>query len=217
MEQIKLVIFDMDGLLFDTERPSYLAMKEILENEGYEFLLDHYRQLIGLTTVNSNQVLQKLYGNEFQFESLRGAYHKRFSEILDTDGLMIKPGAEQLLNAIERKGLKKCIASSSSRETIERYLKKAGLESRFDLYVSGHEVKRGKPHPDIFLEACKRVNETPESAIVLEDSLNGLKAAYEANIHCILVPDLIEPNDEIKEKAFAIVTDLEEVINIIGL
>jgi HAD superfamily hydrolase (TIGR01509 family) len=215
MEQLKLVIFDMDGLLFDTEWPSYLALKEVMEKEGYEFLLEHYKQLIGLTHDHSTLVMQKLYGSDFQYNN--EAYRKRFNEILDTDGLMIKSGAEQLLDWLDRKGLKKCIASSSSRETIGRYLKKAGLESRFDLYVSGQEVPFGKPHPDIFLEACKRANEAPESAIVLEDSLNGLKAAHAANIPCIVVPDLIEPNEEFTEKAFSIVSDLEEVINIISV
>lgn len=215
MEQLKLVIFDMDGLLFDTEWPSYLALKEVMEKEGYEFLLEHYKQLIGLTHDHSTLVMQKLYGSDFQYNN--EAYRKRFNEILDTDGLMIKSGAEQLLDWLDRKGLKKCIASSSSRETIGRYLKKAGLESRFDLYVSGQEVPFGKPHPDIFLEACKRANEAPESAIVLEDSLNGLKAAHAANIPCIVVPDLIEPNEEFTEKAFSIVSDLEEVINIINV
>lgn len=217
MEQLKLVIFDMDGLLFDTEWPSYLALKEVMEKEGYEFLLEHYKQLIGLTHDHSTRVMQNLYGSDFQYKPLNEAYRKRFNEILDTDGLMIKPGAEQLLDWLDRKGLKKCIASSSSRETIGRYLKKAGLESRFDLYVSGQEVQFGKPHPDIFLEACKRADEAPESAIVLEDSLNGLKAAHAANIPCIVVPDLIEPSEEFKEKAFSIVSDLEEVINIIGV
>jgi HAD superfamily hydrolase (TIGR01509 family) len=215
MGKIKLVIFDMDGLLFDTEWPSYRALKQIVESKGYPFSLENYKQLIGLQGSKSQAVLKSMYGSDFEVERVIEEYHLRFKGILETEGISVKAGAETLLQALDDRGIKKCIASSSTRKTIDYYLKMTKLESYFDFYISGNEVKKGKPHPDIFLEACMRANETPEFSIVLEDSLNGLKAAHAAKVRCILVPDLIDPTDEMKEKAYTVVQDLEQVIPLV--
>ncbi|MDQ0974471.1 HAD superfamily hydrolase (TIGR01509 family) [Neobacillus niacini] len=212
---MKLVIFDMDGLLFDTEWPSFQALKEAVERRGFTFTIENYKQLIGLAHGKSMEVMQQMYGGKLPYEEIIIDYRKRFKEILANDGVGIKRGAIKLLDALDQRGMKKCIASSSARETIASYLKLTGLEDRFDFYISGNEVKKGKPHPDIFLEACKIAGEPVESALVLEDSLNGLKAACAAEIRCILVPDLIEPTEEMKEKAYKIIEDLEKVIEVL--
>jgi HAD superfamily hydrolase (TIGR01509 family) len=212
---VKLVIFDMDGLLFDTEWPSFQALKEAVERRGFSFTIENYKQLIGLSHGKSMGVMQQMYGGKLPYEEIMIDYRKRFKEILAKDGIGIKRGAIKLLDALDQRGMKKCIASSSARETIASYLKLTGLEDRFDFYISGNEVKKGKPHPDIFLEACKIAGEPVESALVLEDSLNGLKAACAAEIRCILVPDLINPTEEMKEKAYKIIEDLEKVIEVL--
>jgi HAD superfamily hydrolase (TIGR01509 family) len=212
---VKLVIFDMDGLLFDTEWPSFQALKEAVERRGFTFSIENYKQLIGLAHGKSMEVMQQMYGGKLPYEEIIIDYRKRFKEILANNGVGIKRGAIKLLDALDQRGMKKCIASSSTRETIASYLKLAGLEDRFDFYISGNEVKKGKPHPDIFLEACKIAGEPVESALVLEDSLNGLKAACAAEIRCILVPDLIDPTEEMKEKAYKIIEDLEKVIEVL--
>ncbi|MCM3764015.1 HAD family phosphatase [Neobacillus niacini] len=214
MGKTNLVIFDMDGLLFDTEWPSYRAMKEVIETKGFDFPISYYRQMIGLHGARAHAVLDKLYAGELHVETVIKEYRPRFQELLETEGVALKPGAEQLLRWLEEQGIKKGIASSSHRDTIAGYLKRTGLERRFDFYLSGTEVERGKPHPDIFLEALRRAGESQESAFVLEDSLNGLKAAHAAGIRCVLVPDLIEPTDEMKEMAYAVVSDLEKVIQL---
>ncbi|OLS41197.1 HAD family phosphatase [Bacillus sp. MRMR6] len=209
---MKLVIFDMDGLLFDTERPSFRALKEASERRHFTFTIENYKQLIGLPHGKSRDALEKMYEGKFPYEEVIEEYREGFRRILTDEGIGIKPGVKQLLDAIDGRRMKKCIASSSSRETIAAYLKQTGLEDRFDFYISGNEVKNGKPYPDIFLEACKIAGEPVESALVLEDSLNGLKAASAAGIRCVLVPDLIEPTIEIEEMAFRICDDLEKVI-----
>lgn len=216
MRSLKFAIFDMDGLLFDTERPSYIAMKRVIENKfGYEFPLDNYKLMIGINGRQCDEVMKKLYGNDFSMNLIYEEYHHQFSNILQQEGLQIKKGAKDLLLFLDNKGVKKCIASSSSRETIQTYLSMAGLAGRFDFYISGEEVRRGKPYPDIFLGACERGNEEPVNSLVLEDSLNGLRAAVGAGIDCIIVPDLIEPNEEMKKHACDIVPDLGRVIRIL--
>jgi HAD superfamily hydrolase (TIGR01509 family) len=214
-DKVKLVIFDMDGLLFDTEWPSFQALKEAVERRGFTFTIENYKQLIGLAHGKSMEVMQQMYGGKLPYEEIMIDYRKRFKAILANNGVGIKRGAIKLLDALDQRGMKKCIASSSARETIASYLKLAGLEDRFDFYISGNEVKKGKPHPDIFLEACKIAGEPVESALVFEDSLNGLKAACAAEIRCILVPDLIDPTEEMKEMAYKIIEDLEKVIEVL--
>jgi HAD superfamily hydrolase (TIGR01509 family) len=216
MESVNLVIFDMDGLLFDTEWPSYLAMKRVLEKRDLAFSLDCYKRMIGAGDYKCDQILKELYGKEFSLQLILNDYQKAFKKIIEKEGLTIKPGVMKLLENLEKRGLKKCIASSSSRETIQHYLAMTGLTSRFDFYISGEEVIRGKPDPDVFIEAYKRANETSDTSLVLEDSLNGLRAAVGANIKCIVVPDLIDPNEEMKRYAYEIVADLNQVNRIIG-
>lgn len=215
MKDLDLIIFDMDGLLFDTERPSYIAMKEAMGKCGFNFSLENYKEIAGLLDHKCDEYLQEVYGKDFSFEQILQDYQEGFRNILEKEGLSIKPGVEKLLDMLDYKGFMKCIASSSSRETIKKYLIKTGLINRFDFYIGGDEVKMGKPHPDIFLEACKRANTSPKSSLILEDSLNGLRAAVEANIKCIVVPDLFEPDEEMKKNAYGVAADLNQVIKII--
>ncbi|GIO21669.1 HAD family phosphatase [Oceanobacillus sp. J11TS1] len=211
MEDLQLVIFDMDGLLFDTERPSYQAMKIVMEKNGFDFQLETYKRMIGISDHGCEQILKDINGKDFPADLIFSDYDIVFKEILTNEGIQVKPGVEELLAVLDKKGIQKCIASSSSRETIHNYLAITGLTEQFEFYLSGEEVKKGKPSPDIFLEACRRARVGPESALVLEDSLHGLRAATRANIRCIIVPDLIEPNEEMERDAMCIVSDLKKV------
>lgn len=215
MNHLKLVIFDMDGLLFDTERIYFQSMKREMEKLGYEFPLETYKRLVGIPDLECDEILKGIYGEDFSIHQVLESYHRGFLDIIKAEGLIIKPGVETLLDYLEDKGIQKCIASSSDKKIIEHFLSLTGLTNRFDFYVSGEEVEKGKPHPDIFLEACLRGKAEAGQSLVIEDSLNGLKAAISANIKCIIVPDLIEPTEEMKTTAFQIVTNLEKVIGIL--
>jgi len=216
MKNLKLVIFDMDGLLFDTEMISYKASAQTFKNKyNIDFPLDVYKQTIGMDVKGVERFYSENYGNNISFSDFLDEYGQAFKRILDEEGLSIKSGVVELLDYLDEIGLKRCIASSSSLSTIESYLNITDLAGRFDFYLSGEEVENGKPAPDIFLEACRRANESPETAMVLEDSVNGFRAAKSANINCIIVPDLIEPTIEINQNAYEVVSNLEEVIQII--
>ncbi|NBJ68179.1 MULTISPECIES: HAD family phosphatase [Clostridia] len=214
MNQVKLMIFDMDGLLFDTERIAFEALKKAIKNAGYELTLDIYRKIIGAGKQEDEAILKDVYGEDFSFSLVLNDYLYESEKILTTGGLRIMEGVTELLDILDERKIKKCVASSSSLETIHRYLTMANLKDRFDFYMSGDEVARGKPHPDIFLEACQRAGESPETAIVLEDSPNGLRAAYRAGIKCIVVPDLVVPDEEMENRAYRIVTSLVDVCHL---
>lgn len=215
MNQLKLMIFDMDGLLFDTERIAFQALKKAMKNAGYNLTLDIYRKIIGAGNQEDEKILKSVYGEKFSFNLIEGDYLYESEKILKNDGLKLMKGVPELLDILDEQKIKKCVASSSSLETIDRYLTMTNLKARFDFYMSGDEVTRGKPHPDIFLEACKRANVTPELAMVLEDSPNGLRAAYQAGINCIVVPDLVEPDEEMYIKTYRVVDSLVEVCDLL--
>lgn len=215
MDNLQLVIFDMDGLLFDTEMIYYRATKKAAEEIGLDLPFENYKKLIGITDEETKEILREMYGQDSPIPKIMDTYRPWFEKIIAEEGIVVKPGVEKLLNVLDEKGIKKCIASSSMRPVIERNVKLAGLNGRFDFYISGTEVENGKPYPDIFLACIERADVAADEALVLEDSYNGLLASHRANIPCIIVPDLIEPTDEMKELAFRICDDLGEVADLI--
>lgn len=211
MTNLQFVIFDMDGLLFDTERMYFKAFQRAAKKLNYDFTFDVYLKVVGTTDETGKQILSEIYGEDAPILKAMDHYHDEFQQIIKEEGIAVKPGVEALLDVLDEKGIMKCIASSSSLEDILRNTKMAGIENRFDFFVSGTEVENGKPSPDIFLEAIRRANVKPEEALVLEDSYYGLQAASHANIRCILIPDLLEPTDEMYNLAYRVCSDLNEV------
>lgn len=215
MGNVQFVIFDMDGLLFDTERLYFRAFQQAAKKLGYEFPFEHYLKVVGVTDEEGKKILAGIYGEDSVILNAFDQYHGELDEIIAKEGLSVKPGVEKLLDTLDEKGIGKCIASSSSLEVIQKYTERAHIADRFDFFVSGTEVENGKPSPDIFLEALRRGGATSESALVLEDSYHGLQAAVSANIRCIIVPDLIEPMEEMKRQAFRICSNLGEVADML--
>lgn len=213
MKSLKFVIFDMDGLIFDTETLGYRALQQVfLENYDIDFQIATYKKMIGMGQSETESLLHKQYGHKVPLEQLFIQYGKNFNQLIEDEGIATKIGVTDLLDHLDKLGIKTCVASSSRRQTIQHYLALSNLTDRFNFYLSGEEVENGKPHPDIFLEACRRADESPDNALVLEDSIHGFHAAKSAQIPCIVVPDLIEPTAEMKETAYQVLPNLKEVI-----
>ncbi|WAA13350.1 HAD family hydrolase [Fervidibacillus halotolerans] len=215
MKHLQLAIFDMDGLLFDTERIHFRAFQRTAKKLGFDFTFDTYLKVVGVTDEKGKEILKEIYGENSAILNAFDLYQGEVERIIQEEGIPVKPGVDRLLDTLDEKHIKKCIASSSRPEVIERNIKLTGLFDRFDFYISGTEVKHGKPSPDIFLEALNRANVQPEHALVLEDSYHGLQAAVNAGIRCIIIPDLIEPNDEMKDKAYRIFDHLGQVAELL--
>ena len=209
---MKLIIFDMDGLMFDTEAIGMRAYEEVGKEWGLSTGKDIYLTLIGLDKRDTCKKYRQLYGEDMDAELFYRQVGDRIEEIMERDGIPMKPGLLSLLDAIEEAEIPKIIASSTGQEGIRSYLKQCNLDDRFENTISSDQVERGKPYPDIFLAACRKMGTAPEDALVLEDSPAGICAAHEGNIPVIAIPDLKEIPDNIREMCLAVGETLEDAI-----
>ena len=214
---MRLVIFDMDGLMFDTEAVAARAFEEIGREWGLQADLEIYKTLIALDKRDTCARYHELYGQDIDAELFYDTIGQRISKITQEEGVAMKPGLLPLLDAIEAAGLQKVIASSSEPETIEEFLEGCGLADRLDGVISSKEVARGKPAPDIFLEACRRYGVRPSEALVLEDSPEGIRAAAAGQIPVIGIPDLKDYSEEITQMCLCVGRTLEDVIPYLSL
>ena len=209
---LKLVIFDMDGLMFDTEALMYRAYLEVTAENGYQGSKEQFISLIGLNSASVCKKYREFYGPEVNAEALYRMGGERKIQLLKREGIPVKKGLMELLSVIESLGIKKAVASSSDEEMIMDNLADAGLTDRFDYILSAKGLKRGKPFPDIFLLVCEALHVVPEEALVLEDSANGVQAAVAGGIPVIQIPDLVELPDELRKKCLAVMDSLDQVI-----
>lgn len=208
MKKIEAVIFDMDGLIFDTETLYYRANQEISDEIGLDFTYDYYLKYVGTSDEELHENLYRDFKDEEKVAHLIQEGRKRVEEIVRRDGLIIKEGFMELLNYLEEKNIKKVVASSNLKEMIHLFIEREALTGRFDYIVSGDEVKRAKPDPEIFEKAWSGLGVAKKNTLILEDSINGIRAAFDAGIDVIMVPDLIPPGEEAVEKTLEIYENL---------
>ena len=211
---IKAVIFDMDGLMFDTEKLWEDAFSVVGKKMGYELSNEFHMKTIGTTEKKIALIFKEKFGADFPFDKFLLNCRKYMDEIIGNGGLKIKKGLLELLDYLKKNNYLIAIASSSRLARIKWYLKCANIdENIFDAIVSGEDIINGKPNPDIFLKACELLNVKPEEAIVLEDSNNGIKAAFSASCIPILIPDLDIIKEDVLKKAKYKFSSLLDVID----
>jgi HAD superfamily hydrolase (TIGR01509 family) len=200
----------MDGLLFDTERLYQEALVLAAAEGGHEVAQEVFNRTVGLPWVQSRATLLSHFGEAFPVDAFQEAWVRHFWVIAETR-LELKPGALELLDALDQLGLPRAIATSSSRRTIERHLTAYDLSARFNEIVGHGDYEHGKPAPDPFLKAAERLGVEPRSCLALEDSHNGVRSAASAGMMTVMVPDLLEPTDEIRMLCTFVARDLHEV------
>jgi HAD superfamily hydrolase (TIGR01509 family) len=212
---LKAVIFDMDGLMFDTEVLNMKGWKAAGKRHGYEMSDELIHSHIGANVETTKRLMREHFGDGFDFDAVRGDRIDYVFRFIEENGMPLKPGLKELLTFLERKGLKTAIASSSEERFVRFYLDHARLEHKFDVLICGNMVKKSKPEPDIFLLALSMLGATAEETLVLEDSYNGIRAARRAGIRSIMVPDLLPSTPEMEALFFRRADDLLGVIPLI--
>lgn len=207
---IRGVIFDMDGLMFDTERIWTTLWAPALEQLGQPAPTDDFvAGARGLAGENMLHYLAKHYpavDPQLLLDTVNG-----IGKTALANGAPAKPGLYELLEYLDQAGLPRVVASSSSHETIDRYLRIAGIEQYFSGRISGQDVQHSKPNPAIFLKAAQVLGLPPQNCLVLEDSFNGVRAGHASGAVTVMVPDLAQPDAEIRQLYNACCRDLLEV------
>lgn len=213
MEKVECCIFDVDGLLLDTERYVWIrGLKTIGKQMGVEITDEWLSKMIGSNFVVYAQKLKEKFGQDFPSDVFLDRLFKFYEDTCKNDIVPPRPGAIELLKFLKENNIKISIGTSSKRYFATTTLTNAGIYEYLDYSVFGDEVKNGKPDPEIYLKSAEHFGFKPENCIVFEDSPNGAKAAYNANINLVFVKDLIEPTELEHEKAFMILNRLDEII-----
>ncbi len=212
---MKTVIFDMDGLMIDSERMIHEAMIYVGETLGVEEIDRVSLETIGSNAIRTKQIYLERYGQDFPFEEAMRLKHKYLDHIIYNEGFPAKKGLYNLLDFLEKNKFKTAVASSTRKEAVYMALEKINVLHRFNAVVCGDMVTNSKPNPEIFLKACQMTNSEPSECYVLEDSFNGIKAGYSAGMKTIMVPDMLQPDESIMYAIWKIAENLDEVIEII--
>ena len=209
---IKAVIFDLDGLLLDTEIVAFKVYQELGNRFHFELPLPEFMQdFCGRPLRRNVAYCNERFQLPWELDEAVEEVLRIEKKILD-EGVDVMPGARELLSYLKENNYKTCVASSSARERSIKLLEQHGMVQYFDDFVFGPEVERSKPNPDIFLKAAEKVGIAPEYCLVLEDSQAGIQAAHSAGMKVICVPDLKYPTEEYVQMATAVKESLFDVI-----
>lgn len=207
MKSFDAVIFDMDGVIFDSEKLVVECWMRVAEKYGIEDVENTCRRCMGLTREATREIFKERYGHAFPYDD----YKQETRELFFAQKLPVKKGVVELFDALKEAGKKIALASSTRSEAVIMELKDAGLFEYFDVIMCGDMVTKSKPDPEIWLKACERLGVLPENSYGIEDSHNGVRSVYAAGMHAIMVPDMLEATDEMRRLCEAVLGSLIEV------
>ena len=210
IDKIKAVIFDMDGLIFDTEMVYLKVWSEVFEKYGYKMTKEIYASVLGTGRENVKKVFLSCFGNDLPIDDMYIEKDENLSKEVDK-GIPLKPGVYEILEYLKENNFKIALATSAITERAFKQLEQANIKNFFNAVVCRDEVKETKPNPDIFLKTADKLSISPEQCIVIEDSSAGIEAAFNAGMIPIHVVDLKEADEEILSKAYKSFNNLNEI------
>ncbi len=211
---VEAVLFDMDGLLLDTEAVYIVALQAAAVALDREMPLDLCHSMVGIPGRECDIMIADFYGEGFRIADFREQFSHHSRRLLE-GGIPVKPGVVELLDFLAGRVLSLAFATSAGRATAESHLGKAGLLERFDAVATRDDVAQAKPHPDVYLEAARRLGVAPDRCIAFEDSNVGLAAAHAAGTMAFMVPDLLQPLPESHDRCLQVVPDLHAALKLL--
>lgn len=214
-KNITALVFDMDGLIFDSERVVQRSWNRAGEALGIPDMGEHIYHTIGFNVVRRETYFRTVISEDFPMERFNELTRAFFREIVAAEGLAMKPGARELIVYAKERGYKLAVASSSRREHAVDLLTKAGVYDYFDGSVFGDMVKNAKPDPEIYRTACEVIGVLPEETVALEDAPAGIKSAVGAGLRAIMIPDLVQPDEETMKNVWKKYDTLLDVLELL--
>ncbi len=208
---LEAVIFDMDGVLLDSESICVLCWDRAASEMGLDGIYNIYKKCIGTNVFDTKAILRASYGADFDADSFYARTSELFHVVEAEKGLSKMPYASECLEALKKAGFRLALASSTREATVRRQLKASGLLDFFETLTCGDSVQHSKPAPDVYINACASLALPPAACLAVEDSFNGVRSAVAAGMRCVMVPDQLAPTEEIKKLASAVLRDLSEL------
>lgn len=209
---IKGAVFDMDGLMLDTEKLLVRFWRQAAEEFGYNMTFDNVLAIRSLSRKYSVPYLCGIFGENFEFEQIRARRIELMNSYIDKNGFEVKKGLFTLLDYLRENKYKIAVATATDYQRTEIYLKKINAFEYFDEIICGNMVENGKPAPDIYIAAVKKLGLKANECVAFEDSPNGIKSAYSAGCRVIMIPDLSQPDDEIIPMLSAVYESLDNAV-----
>lgn len=215
-KDFKAVVFDMDGVIFDSERLVIECWKVVADKYGVPGIEEACQEVLGVNAVETKEKFLKRYGADFPYDAYKSEMSKLFHDLYDGGRLPLKTGVVELLQYLKESDVKVALASSTRSAVVRQELTDAGIIEYFQVVIGGDMVSRSKPQPDIFLKACEELGVAPEEAFAIEDSYNGIRAAAAGKLRPLMVPDLMPPTEEIQalsEASFETLLDVKSYLS----
>ena len=198
IKNAKAFIFDLDGTLIDTEKIYRIIWPQAVKELGFEFSDERFLSLRSLGRPFAPAKFKEWFGEEFDYDKARKIRKGLFDKYIEEHGIQLKPGAIELLTFLHENNIITAIATATDIERANEYLAMTGLSGYFDKVISATMVPEGKPSPHVYRYACEQLGFDPSECVAVEDAPNGIRSAYAAGLNVIMVPDLTEPDDELK-------------------
>ena len=207
---IRAILFDMDGLLFDTERTAGVMLNAATQKQGITLTDEQWTQMLSKSLRTINDMLTAWYGDRIDLARFAQDWYDVTLDHMRAHGMPVMKGAEALLPALRARGLKLAICTSNMTYVVRDYLELAGWTHYFDAVVAGDTLTHHKPHPEVFLTAAAQLGVTPDECVGVEDSVNGVKAIRAAGMTSVMVPDVFPYTDDLAPYVDHCLTSLED-------
>ncbi len=209
-------VFDMDGVLFDTERLCQRCSSVVAKTYGIGDIIDNlYQQAIGLNRASEKKLFEQVVGRTFPYDEYRDKCSRQIKQVIAEEGIPVKAGAYMLLQYLKTNRYKIALATSTSKESAMSHLEMSKMTEYFNVIITGDMVEKGKPDPEIYLKACKGLEIVPQNAVAIEDSPNGLKSAAAAGLRTIMVEDMIPYTPSLEPYASMNLKSLTDVLELL--